>query len=58
MPSQSNFRNLSEIRDRIAATKINNLTVLGILSEENVFFQRDVLAQVWNKIMNQEEIND
>lgn len=58
MPSLNNFKHLSDIRSKIAATKINNLILLGILSDENIFFQRDVLAQVWNKVMNQEELND
>lgn len=57
MPSVNNFRALSDMRVRIAAAKIANLTLLGILSEENVFFQRDVLAQTWSKLMNQERIN-
>lgn len=58
MPSVNNFKALSDIRARIAATKLANLTLLGILSEENVFFQRDVLTQTWNKLMQQEKNND
>lgn len=57
MPSVKNFKALSDIRGRIAATKLANLTLLGILSEENVFFQRDVLAQTWSKLMEQERNN-
>jgi hypothetical protein len=57
MPSVNNFKALSDIRTRIAATQLANLTLLGILSEENVFFQRDVLAQTWNRLMKQERIN-
>lgn len=57
MPSVKNFKALSDMRERIAAVKLSNLTLLGILSEENVFFQRDVLAQTWNKLMQQERIN-
>lgn len=57
MPSVNNFKALSDIRARIAATKLANLTLLGILSEENVFFQRDVLTQTWNKLMQQEKNN-
>jgi phytoene dehydrogenase-like protein len=57
MPSVNNFNALSDLRARIAATKLANLTLLGILSEENVFFQRDVLAQTWNKLVKQEMIN-
>lgn len=57
MPSVNNFKALSDMRKRIAAAKLANLTLLGILSEENVFFQRDVLAQTWNKLMQQERFN-
>ena len=57
MPSVNNSNALSDLRARIAATKLVNLTLLGILSEENVFFQRDVLAQTWNKLVKQEMIN-
>ena len=58
MPSTNNFNALSDMRERIAATKLTNLTLLGILSEENVFFQRDVLAQTWIKLMHREKINE
>ena len=57
MPSVNNFRALSDMRARIAATNLANLTLLGILSEENVFFQRDVLAQTWNKLIQKERMN-
>ena len=57
MPSVNNFNALSDMRGRIAAAKLVNLTLLGILSEENVFFQRDVLAQTWSKLVKQEMIN-
>lgn len=57
MPSVNNFKVLSDIRTRIAVTQLDNLTLLGIMSEENVFFQRDVLAQTWSKLM-EERIND
>lgn len=57
MPSVNNFKALSDIRERISAAKLADLTLLGILSEENVFFQRDVLAQTWNKLMQQDRNN-
>jgi hypothetical protein len=57
MPSVNNFKALSDIRAKIAAVKLTNLTLLGILSEENVFFQRDVLAQTWNKLIYEESLN-
>lgn len=50
MPTVRNFEALADIRKRLAAMDISNLVQLGILSEENVFFQRDVLAQVWNRL--------
>jgi len=53
MPSVNNFNALSDMRARITEAKLANLTLLGILSEENVFFQRDVLAQTWNKLTQQ-----
>jgi hypothetical protein len=54
MPSVNNFKVLFDIRTRINTMGLSNLTLLGIMSEENIFFQRDVLAQTWNKIMSQE----
>ena len=57
MPSVTNFKALSDIRDRIEAVQLSNLILLGTMSEENVFFQRDVLAQAWNKLMQQDVIN-
>jgi phytoene dehydrogenase-like protein len=54
MPTVNNFKALSGMRARINGMELSNLTLLGILSEENVFFQRDVLAQTWNKLMSQE----
>lgn len=57
MPSVNNFEALSDMRERVAAEKLTNVTLIGILSEENVFFQRDVLAQTWNKLMPREMVN-
>lgn len=50
MPSALNLRNLGDIRQRLACLGVTNLVNLGILSEENVFFQTDVLIQTWNKL--------
>jgi phytoene dehydrogenase-like protein len=50
MPSVRNFQTLADIRSRIRGLNIENLITLGILSEEKVFFQRDVLAQTYLKI--------
>jgi protoporphyrinogen oxidase len=57
MPTVNNFKALLDIRTKIAAAKVPNLILLGILSEENVFFQRDVLAQTWNKLMQLDRAN-
>ncbi len=54
MPSVVNFEALSDMRARINALELSNLTLLGILSDENIFFQRDVLVQTWNKLMPRE----
>ena len=54
MPSVVNFKALSDMRARINALELSNLTLLGILSDENIFFQRDVLVQTWNKLMPKE----
>ncbi len=52
VPSVNNFQVFAGIRSNIVELGISNLALLGILSEENVFFQRDVLAQAWTKVMN------
>lgn len=57
MPSVNNFEALSDMRSKVAEARLANLTLLGVLSEENVFFQRDVLAQSWNKLVQQEMVN-
>ena len=58
MPTVNNFKSFSDLRDRISAEQVSNLMLLGILSEEKVFFQRDVLAQTWIKLMHKEFLND
>jgi protoporphyrinogen oxidase len=50
MPSTRNFDALCDMRDRIAGFKLNNLVLLGVMSEDNIFFQRDVLAQTYEKL--------
>lgn len=50
MPSTRNFEGLRDMRLRIADFQLDNLILLGVLSEENVFFQRDVLAQTYEKL--------
>jgi protoporphyrinogen oxidase len=51
MPSVTNFDALTDIRSRLNDLNCKNLVTMGILSEDNVFFQRDVLAQAYQKIL-------
>jgi phytoene dehydrogenase-like protein len=53
MPSVRNFEALADIRARLQALELGNLTRLGILADDNVFFQRDVLAQTYRKILGE-----
>jgi protoporphyrinogen oxidase len=53
MPSVRNFEAISDIRARVLDQGLGNLITLGILSEDNVFFQRDVLAQTYWKILGE-----
>ncbi|MDC1527532.1 NAD(P)-binding protein [Gammaproteobacteria bacterium] len=57
MPSVNNFSIMADIRNRIADKRLLNLTSLGVLSEENVFFQRDVLAQTWSRLVEKVSID-
>lgn len=50
MPTSRNFSALTGMRERIKEAGIGNLLLLGILSEDNIFFQRDVLAQTHAKL--------
>jgi protoporphyrinogen oxidase len=50
MPTKNNFDVLSDIRDKLLEKAISNLVLLGIMSEENIFFQRDVLSQTYTKL--------
>ena len=50
MPTNKNFNNLRNIRNSIKNFEIRNLHFLGILSEKNIFFQRDVVSSTWSKI--------
>lgn len=51
MPSVNNHKTMSVVRNKILSEEIKNLTLLGVLSEENIFFQRDVLSHIWEKIV-------
>ncbi len=50
MPSVVNFAGMADIREGIRDLGLSNLTLLGIMSAENVFFQRDVLSHAWNTL--------
>lgn len=50
MPSVDNAAGLRTIRQQIQSLQLQNLCLLGILSEENLFFQTDVLIDTYKKI--------
>jgi len=50
MPTTNNFSVLSDIRSKLQEKSISNLVLLGVMSEENIFFQRDVLSQTYTKL--------
>jgi protoporphyrinogen oxidase len=49
LPSVKNIRNMEIIRDRIADTGIKNIIPTGVLTNKNVFFIKDVLADSYKK---------
>ena len=51
LPSLTNMRSLDVIRNDIKALEIRNLTMLSVLSEPGLFFQTDVVADVFRKVM-------
>lgn len=54
MPSVNNIRGLKNIRNQIKSMSIGNLFLTGILAEDNLFFQTDVLIDVYHKLANYE----
>lgn len=50
MPSVNNIFALRSIRNAIHGMKLSNLDLVGILAEDNLFFQTDVLRDVYKKI--------
>jgi protoporphyrinogen oxidase len=50
MPTVNNIHSLRTIRNRIGELKLQNLDVVGILAEDNLFFQTDVLADAYRKV--------
>ena len=50
MPSVNNAHALRTIRSEINGMELDNLQMVGILSKENLFFQTDVLIDVFQKL--------
>lgn len=49
-PTKNNIGILNSIRNKIKKEKISNLTNIGILAEKNLFFQTDVLIDLYKKM--------
>jgi protoporphyrinogen oxidase len=54
MPSLNNIHTLRKVRADIKAKSLKNLLLSGILAEDNLFFQTDVLIDVYKKLKNYE----
>ena len=50
MPTSKNIQAIRAIRDRIAKLEIANLDLIGILAQDNLFFQTDVMRYVHQKV--------
>jgi len=50
MPSLNNINGLKKIRADIKSKNLQNLILIGVLSEDNLFFQTDVLIDMYNKL--------
>lgn len=50
MPTLRNMSALGDMRTKLRAKELRNLTLLGVLSEERLFFQTDVLAQTYREL--------
>lgn len=51
MLSLNNTNFMKSVRDKIKKEQINNLIIAGVLSEDNLFFQTDVLKNLYSKIV-------
>lgn len=49
MPSKNNINAIKNIRKQIIGMNFSNLEIIGILAEDNLFFQTDVLRDVFQK---------
>jgi hypothetical protein len=54
MLTLNNTNSIKSIRNKIKKEQINNLIITGVLSEDNLFFQTDVLIDLYNKISDYE----
>ncbi len=54
LPSLTNMRSLGVIRSDIRSLELRNLTMLSVLSEPGLFFQTDVVADVFRKVMTRQ----
>jgi protoporphyrinogen oxidase len=50
LPTVSNISSMKCVRDSIIKLKLNNLLLVGILAEPNLFFQTDVIKDVFKKL--------
>jgi hypothetical protein len=54
MPSINNINTIKSIKKQIKEMDLNNVEMIGILAEDNLFFQTDVLIDTFNKAKNDE----
>jgi hypothetical protein len=50
MPTTNNLSSLREIRGRTSDLDLQNLSILGILAKDDLFFQTDVLSHLFDTI--------
>jgi protoporphyrinogen oxidase len=51
MPTVNNINNIRAIRNAVYDMNLDNVQLLGILAKDNLFFQTDVLIDVYQKII-------
>lgn len=49
-PTVNNMNAIADIRNKIQNKKITNMINIGILAEKNLFFQTDILIDLFNKL--------
>ena len=50
LPTINNISNMNNIRDKIKNLEITNLISIGVLSEKNIFFIKDILIDAYEKV--------